>query len=200
MQIIETTSDIASALSGYCPPGVKNEIHSRIKNYVNVNGPSEFANTLVNNFNDVYSGSIYKAVQAVKSRFNRVLKTYDGINYLNNYEDVQTAPRSMINLIMANHRLKELKREGLIEGYGERYNGRYLDRDNVYDPNYVDVINGMSYKDETGDTKIRVFNKHSLHGNLTSLEKMNVLSVWNRLDGWIEDGIDVTSEDNNTIG
>lgn len=198
MQFIEANSSLASQVMGFKPQGVVRELGRRINEYVSTTGNSGFAQELVSKFSDVTQGATYRAAQAVKSRFNRVFKTYDGIQYLGTVDCVQQAPHKMVSLIMANPKLKALAREDRVEAYGVRYDRRYLDCDTHFDPNYRKVTNGVSIK-EDDNIVIRNYMEHSSVERLTTLEKLNVVSVWNRVSDWIDEGIDVTSEDNNGI-
>lgn len=198
MQFIEAKSEYASSLMGHTPTGVMDMLKARVQSYMQTNGNTGFAKELYNKFTDVASGARFQAIQAIKKRYNRVFKSFDGIQYLQTFEDVQAAPASMVNLIMANPLLKKLYREESIEGYGDRYDGKYANVENVYDPNFRKVTDGLSVKI---DDKIVIssFFEGSGVTDLTTMEKLNVLSIWDRVPDWVEQGIDVTSEDNNPI-
>lgn len=199
MQIIDCPSHLANKVMGFRPAGLNDALMSGLSNFANTSIDKSVVQNAIDTFKANTSGAVYKAVKAIKNTYFKVFNIPDSIQYVRSLESLQVAPNSMVNLIMANPDIKRYYNDGIVEGYGNRYDGKYASVQKQLDPYYRQATNGMAIH-EDGKIIIRNYVSNSKLRNLDLNEKICVLSAWDSALKHISEGYDPTSIDNNALG
>lgn len=199
MRLIEAPAALSASIIGGATQATTAYFQNKLNNLTQTMGNCSAVQWAADQFKSATSGETFRRVQAIKTKYRKVMRNKDGIIHIKDLADMQAPPKKMVDYIMANPVLKEYANDGYIEAYGDRYNRAYMERTFIDDPYYRDVTNHMVVK-EDDNLVVRNFYSPTVNGSLTIVDKINVLTSWNYANFLIDEGYDPTSEDNNPLG
>lgn len=185
------TAGFNAAVNAPMDMSVYNTIQANMANLNSIaqdTGNMQYLNT-VNNIYNAYSS--HEALTRARQYVSESEMALDG--YITNLsmEGIANAPVHMQPYIMAHPKLDAMYREGSIEGYP----GFYVDRESHIDEywlkdNYQNATSGLS--NDRDDTITYYYNDSEVE--LTSLEKITISQIWDKVNRALEDDIDPTAQ------
>lgn len=198
------TDDVGRASSAlFSGPSVEMQsyLNSSINQYIdNVKLTSpDFANLVLNKFNDYNSENTLRYLDNLRNKIDSVWLT-DIIKFLPNVVDIQLAPDSMKEYLLAYPPIKERFINNNISAWGMVPNNTNV---GINDYTYRRVTENVIHRDEQGSVKyVQYFeNLNNKEDKLTLLNKSNILGSWDIIERSMESGnnVDVTDVFNGTM-